>query len=378
MKVAILFRGSSKSIPHIVAVANFLAKSGLDISLIGLATENERPDALRPNVNFVRLSSVDENSYPRRGLEAIELRKLLREGAYDILHIASHGPLATCILSGIFSIDAKLVFHAFDHLEPSKYPLRAWIWGWFLRKCDLVLDVEPNRAHFLKCAYRLNSLPLVVPNRLGRDWPVPARNDKLRKELERGCSAPDPVIVIYQGWIVEERRTHILVEAMAHLPARYILHVIGPMDSVEFEQRLKQIAVRYRLEERVIFHPNMTHEKLLHYTACSDIGVLFYGDEHFANYYCSPNKLSEYAASGVPMIGPNYSGIVELFRNHQLGETVNPNDPVAVAKTIQSVAESQPGLLEKSVTVRRSFLEALAFDNYGPDLVEAYQQLVDK
>ena len=66
-----------------------------------------------------------------------------------------------------------------------------------------------------------------------------------------------------------------------------------------------------------------------------DIGMVLYKaiDNNFA--FCAPNKLYEYWANGVPVIGSTLPGLTGVFENPVLGELVDFDDPLNIKSIIQ-------------------------------------------
>ena len=80
------------------------------------------------------------------------------------------------------------------------------------------------------------------------------------------------------------------------------------------------------------------YDQLFEYTASADIGLLFYRNTCRNNYYCAPNKLYEYMMMGLPIITPNYPGLVPVVEGENVGLCVNPEDPRAIADAVNRIA----------------------------------------
>jgi glycosyltransferase involved in cell wall biosynthesis len=105
------------------------------------------------------------------------------------------------------------------------------------------------------------------------------------------------------------------------------------------ERTLKSLTKELRLEERVHFMETVPQSVLLEYTTSADIGVIPYQNTCLNNYYCTPNKLFEFIAAGLPFIGTDLPEISRIVRAHQIGLTGNTGEPQALAKLIEQALE---------------------------------------
>ncbi|WP_165191012.1 glycosyltransferase [Caulobacter soli] len=124
--------------------------------------------------------------------------------------------------------------------------------------------------------------------------------------LHRAAGLADDVrILLFQGGLAPMRGLEALVEAGAGLPAGWALVLMG---SGRLEARLREQAD----PDRVRFVPPAPFAELPSWTAGAALGALLYEDLSLNQRHCTPNKLWEYPAAGVPMLATDLPEIRRL------------------------------------------------------------------
>ncbi|MGD8238598.1 MAG: glycosyltransferase [Armatimonadota bacterium] len=150
-------------------------------------------------------------------------------------------------------------------------------------------------------------------------------------------------LLLYHGLLEDARCLHEIVEAVAASPSDVGLAIIGAAGA-NGGYPLGDIGERIAapdLRERVGVLPFQPRHRLLELVQHADVGMLLYRDVSLNYYFCAPNKLYEYAACGLPMIGPAWLGVSELFRRHGLGLTVIPDDMAQIAAAIEAMRDPE-------------------------------------
>ncbi len=228
-----------------------------------------------------------------------------------------------------------LVYHAHELWSEMGTHIRfKGFWRWFEKRLiggvDLIVVPEENRARIYRDEYGARDLPLVVAN-------CPPF-----KETHAGTALADlfasrgtrvSCMVLYQGVISSERCVDEIVAAAAHFRDGVALALIGQGfgEWADPQSRMPSGG-------RVLYQPHVPYEKLLDYTASAHIGLLFYRNTCRNNYYCAPNKLYEYMMMGLPVITPNYPGLVGFVEGQNIGICVDPEDPRAIADAVNRIA----------------------------------------
>jgi len=125
--------------------------------------------------------------------------------------------------------------------------------------------------------------------------------------------------------------------------------------------------------ERVHFIPSVPLDRLLAHTREADLGVTLF-ESTCENYRLTiPNKLFEYVAAGVPVLGSSQPEVERLILDHRIGWTVDPASVAAVAAGLRrALAESRDPAL--CMRVRAADAE-FSWDREQRRLVGAYRTL---
>ena len=116
----------------------------------------------------------------------------------------------------------------------------------------------------------------------------------------------------------------------------------------------------------------VSDEELPDYYALSDIFILpSKPGEGF------PMVVLEAFASGLPVIGTNTGGQIEIIRDDQTGFIVEPNKPEQIAKKIEYLYENKKLLKEMSKNCRKLIIEKeFSWEKNVDKLLSVYQEVL--
>ena len=193
--------------------------------------------------------------------------------------------------------DAHELYPEINTLSPVDKRALERLEGRFARHCDRVITVNPFIAREMARRYAIPT-PEVLFNAIDRPegFDPQHKPDRFRAELP---IAPDKAILLYQGWMSATRGLQDLVNAMAHVPDRVHLVMMG---YGEARAELERIVRDRGLGRRVHFKDAVPVTELLWWTASADAGIIPYRPVDLNNYYCSPNKLFEFIQASLPLI----------------------------------------------------------------------------
>jgi len=197
-------------------------------------------------------------------------------------------------------------------------------------KCDHVITPEENRSRIYHDELRARRQPMTIRN--CPPYRPPAQSSRLHEELRRRGKAGS-TIVLYQGLIDSMRCIEEIAEASRFFDAGVVLVVMGTGFG-----RWADATAALAGFERVVVLPPVPYKELAPFTASADIGVLLYRNDCRNNYYCAPNKLFEYMMMGLPVIAPNYPGMLTLVEGEGVGMCVAPDSPRAIAAAVNRLA----------------------------------------
>ena len=214
------------------------------------------------------------------------------------------------------------------HLE--RYAKKAW----------KVVVPEYNRAYIQQVLWNLDRTPVVLPN---KPYHLPdsltgrgSENEQIRR-LEDEMEKESRRILLYQGVFEEDRDLTPFAEAAALHSDRCCLYVMGRDNEIRRKLCRQFPEVRY-----IPFLPPPDHLRI---TRHADFGLLPYipvGAFHYSPLnalYCAPNKIFEYAAFGIPMLGTRVPGLEIPFQQYQMGICCDRNAD-SVVKALEMLSQN--------------------------------------
>ena len=197
---------------------------------------------------------------------------------------------------------------------------------------------------------------------LDRDRFRPLGNVSLRPTLAKqlGFDLPaDAPLLVSVGALIERKGQGLIIEAMPQIPnSRLILVGHG-----EDEPRLRALAAKLGLAERVHFAGSQDHDVMPVILSAADIMVLPTASEGLANAWV------EALACGTPCVTSNVGGAGELFKTPEAGRLV-PRDAGRIAKAIQDILADPPKPEKVSESVSQ-----FSWENNGATLAAHLERL---
>lgn len=220
---------------------------------------------------------------------------------------------------------AKLVYDSHelyseqDFSEPEK---RRWreIESKYIAKCDAVITINESIASELKHRYQLAKVHVILNAERNTQTQADRQYFHHLWNLETSTR-----ILLYQGGLSRGRNLDVLTKAMSFVHVKDLILVV--LGNGEMTVPLRKIINRYDLGDRVFLHPAVPQGELLRITSAADVGVIPYQANCLNNYYCTPNKLFEFIAAGIPVLAselPELTKFVSGWRIGLVGDTSTP------------------------------------------------------
>ncbi len=224
----------------------------------------------------------------------------------------------------------------------------------FVRAADEVITTSPGYADTMMRRYRIRR-PTVVRN-------VPAEASP-----PAAGRPPGPPVLVYVGGVLRGRGIEQAISALPHL-SDVRLDVIGP-GADTYLLALRLCAEENGVEDRVRFVAPVAPSEVVDAVRHGSAGLCLIQPICLSYELTLPNKLFEYAAAGVPVLGSDLPVIAAVVREFDAGEVVAPDDPRSIADGLARLldpdrqAECRRGAaaLSRSATwmSERSLLEAV-------------------
>lgn len=139
-------------------------------------------------------------------------------------------------------------------------------------------------------------------------------------------------ILLFQGGLSKGRNLETLIQAIQYVKNPFIDLVI--LGDGQLSSTLKKLAISANVKNRVYFHPEVPQKLLLKYTQSADAGLIPYQATCLNNYYCTPNKLFEFIAAGLPILASDLPEISNIINTHKIGLTGRLSTPKEIARMI--------------------------------------------
>lgn len=204
----------------------------------------------------------------------------------------------------------------------------------FARKAYKVVVPEYNRAHITQAWWDLKKVPNILPNKMLEPdlLKIPDKVAEILNQMEN----EDRKIVLYQGVFYADRNLDLFVAAVEKLNKKYVLYLMGRATPYK-----KYLCDTYGCRSIEFIAPPYH----LAITQKAYIGLLPYVAGKLKHYsilnglYCAPNKIYEYAFSGVPMIGTDVPGLQMPFMSYDIGYICSPYTVDSIIDCLEKIDE---------------------------------------
>lgn len=206
------------------------------------------------------------------------------------------------------------------------------------RKAWKVVVPEKNRAYIQKTWWDLKETPYVLPNKpYDINVGEPDLNEmKILEEMQEEKRK----IILFQGNLSDDRDLSPFAEAIKTLGEEYCLYVMGK-SGARYVNESKKLFEKYPFIKYIGY---FTPPKHLLFTKYAHIGLLPYipSKNHLFlpdlnALYCAPNKIYEYSAFGVPMLGTDVPGLTAPFEKYNIGVSCKKLDAKHIVEAVKKI-----------------------------------------
>lgn len=173
-----------------------------------------------------------------------------------------------------------------------------------------------------------------LPDRIVRE-----KTDRIRLALNIPATQR---IVLSQGGIQQGRGALLAVRAVAALPECALVFLGDGAMSTEVVEEAR----RQGCAHRVHILPAVPSAEVLTWTASADVGLCLIEDLGLSYRLSLPNKLFEYIAAGVPVLGSDLPEIARVVRAFDVGCIVPADDAAAVSLALAELLNSPERLAQ--------------------------------
>lgn len=360
MRIAAVVHNGVKHDARVLKGAASLKALGHDVRLFGL-TADQSEDFTLPNGVPVHLEHRDLSGVKARiaeeGLERGRVSSIWTSFRIqgdqvfqsvrdrfepDTVHIHDHLALtAAAQYKEAFGCpivwDAHEIYEDLASIEQERAVVNSRIIRQNVRYVDGFITLNQSIADFYREKYPSLPEAVLVPNAVEQV----AQSSYDGRLHEKAGLVSDQKVLLFQGGYSPHRGIPALLRASNLLDATWSMVFMG-WGKLEDEIRSYVDAETDRPEgrARVAMVPSAPHDELLQWTAGADLGTIPYENTGMNHLYCSPNKLWEYPAAGVPILATDMPEMKKKIDDYGIGLTVDRElDPAEIAAAVNGLTD---------------------------------------
>jgi glycosyltransferase involved in cell wall biosynthesis len=120
-------------------------------------------------------------------------------------------------------------------------------------------------------------------------------------------------IFIYLGIICKGRGVDLYLDVFQSNDVRSHIVFIGFGDDVS------KIEAASKICNKIHYHPSVPHQEVVRISKTADVGLAMIEAVSLSDYYCLPNKLFEYAFSGLYVLASDFPDMKKVVTEYELG-----------------------------------------------------------
>lgn len=394
MKVAMVVHNAVRHDSRVLREAEALHSAGHDVSIFGLSSDRSETFVFASGVK-VHLTKRDVSGISAlltsRGLPGTAENKVwasfTEQGRQvfdsvksrmvpDVVHIHDHVCLtAASSYSQTFGSpiiwDAHEIYEELAGLEDVRRNVNPRI----IRENVGLIDgfVTLNESIAGVYAERYADLPeaVLIPNAT-RFSSVPDYDGRMHRQA---ALSGDQRILLFQGGFSEHRGIPVLLDVAAKLDSRWSVVFMGwgKLEN-QIRQRALELDDRPNGRARIAVVPGAAHSELALWTAGASLGAIPYEDIGLNHRYCTPNKLWEFPASGVPILATDLPEMAARIHHAGMGLTVSPDlNADNIARAINDLSDEDLCQFRRGAV---DFIQRDSWAQYESKLLGLYQEMV--
>lgn len=393
IRIAAVVHNSVKHDARVLKGAASLKAQGHDVRLFGL-TADETEDFILPNGIPVHLQHRDLSdtkariereglpegkessiwtSFRIQGETVFESVKATFEP--EVVHIHDHLALSAARkYKDVFDIpvvwDAHEIYEDLASIQEVRAKVNSRIIRENVEHVDGFITLNQSIADFYRERYPELPEAILLPNAVERVTQT-SYDGRLH---EKSGLKPEQKILLFQGGYSPHRGIASLLEASQLLREDWTLVFMG-WGKLEDEIRTYVEAESDRPpgRARVAMVPGAPHDELLKWTAGASLGTIPYENTGLNHLYCSPNKLWEYPAAGVPILASDMPEMKRKIEEYNIGVTVDRAlEPIQIAAAVNALTASDLEIMQVNCGI---YSAAESWQSYEPRLTELHTKL---
>ena len=239
-------------------------------------------------------------------------------------------------------------------------------------KIDFFITINESAKKYYQKNFPKLPPATILMNASRRPQKKPLQYGSLRS---MASLANDQRVVIFHGGLSLGRGIKMLLDVVDRLPVNWSILFMGsgpPEDDIS-QKILTTKGLRPKGRDPLNILPMVDLDDLSFWTSQADVGVIPYEDIGLNHLYCTPNKIWDYASSGIPIIATNLPEMSLLIKKYNLGfllpKTFSDDDFLNILKKFDdSKIKEISGNCVK-------FSEKECWEKYEPNLIKIYEDI---
>lgn len=258
---------------------------------------------------------------------------------------------------GVYIYDAhELLIKDPGQKYTKREKLLLWAEKRYVHDAYRVIAANAEREMVMKETYRLNNTLYVL------------NIADYKYQQIAGTIDVDTNWIVYQGVIIESRKLSFFIKSLKYLPSNYKIIFIGGGKSIDF---LQKIAREENVSDRVCFTGRLSNKEMMEKLKECKVGIISYPFTTLNNIYCSPNKLYEYTAIGMPVISSKQPFLEKVITEYNIGGLFDFDNEKDFANNVEKIVDNY-NLYTRNIP---SFVKDYNIDKEKKKFVEALTPL---
>lgn len=235
-----------------------------------------------------------------------------------------------------------------------------------IRRADVIICANQERADFMKEYYHLPQRPLVYENlrSLAYESNYCPEKDPVLQEIKSVLLSNEVRLVSTSGCSIS-RGNDVLVRSLKRVKSPCRLFLVGG-GSADDQGKIREIIAEEHLEDRVNILEMLNQNQLKALLSLCHIGIVNYHQKDFNNKFCASGKIFEFVYEGLPVVTTTNPPLSRICEDNGIGCADDSyadgiNEVIAgyasFQANVQRFAETHPvaqnnGLLVKALKTR--------------------------
>lgn len=198
------------------------------------------------------------------------------------------------------------------------------------------ITVNNSIGRYLKNKYHKDFITLYNVADLTRSQKSqkPTLNKRVNKKVNIRQRFPHQKIILHLGAADEGRGLEQIIQAAKFLPKNFVIIFIG---GGKTQKIISQLVKDRGLETKIYLLPAVLPSDINSIIKQADLGLALSQKISLSYYYSLPNKIFQYLAANLPILGSNFPEFKKIILKNKIGEVVDPSNPRLISQKIQTL-----------------------------------------